>query len=387
MINFLRANTVYFVLISLLSPLHFLYAQITPESLVAKYNQADRGGKPVRILIVPGHEPSSGGAEFIGLAERDMTVYTAEKLAAYLKEDKHLEPILARDYYSWNTTLSDYFMNNWEAVRSFRDEHIASMKKSVSTGVVAVASGAKHNVSSEETSVHLFGINKWVGENGIDLVIHVHFNDFPDHGPREEGKYSGVVVYIPEKQYTNATASRAIAEKVFAQMNRFHSTSTLPHERAGVSEDQTLTAIGAYNTLRAPSLLIEYGYIYEPQFWYGPIRRTVMTDSAYETYLGLIDFFNATNTISSNKTSTLFPKKWTAIPGVGKHDMSVYLLQKALTSVGVYPPKGETLYTCPLTGKVGGCTKRAIVEFQKSQGIKEAGFGVKTRAALEKVLK
>lgn len=382
-----------FLLVATTCPIfsaHALTVTSTPisaEDLISRYEKVGNEGKPIRILVVPGHEPSSGGAEFLGLKERNMTVYTAEALVSYLKMDKKIEPILARDYTSWNETLSVYFANNWEAIKTFRREHLASMKTAIATGAVVKNQGVYHNLAPEETSVHLFGINKWANENNIDLVIHIHFNDDPDHKAKIEGDNQGIVVYIPDGQYGNATTSRAVALPVFAILNKYHATSTLKKEDLGITPDQDLIALGSQNTLLAPSILIEYGYIYEPQFWYAPIRRVANTDSAYETYLGIENFFNSTNLSSKTKASLQFPKKWLSIPASGKHDVSVYLLQKALAFLGYYPPKNKDLYECPMTGKVGNCTKQAIVEFQKVYGIKEIGFGVKTRAELAKILK
>ena len=47
------------------------------------------------------------------------------------------------------------------------------------------------NIAPDEMGVRLYGINKWANENDIDIVIHVHFNDYPGRPRTGSGKYSG----------------------------------------------------------------------------------------------------------------------------------------------------------------------------------------------------
>ena len=47
----------------------------------------------------------------------------------------------------------------------------------------------------------------------------------------------------------------------------FHPVNGMHFPGEGVVEDQELIAIGSFNTLNPIGLLIEYGYIYESQFY------------------------------------------------------------------------------------------------------------------------
>ena len=45
----------------------------------------------VRILVVPGHEPDYGGAEFQNVKERDMTVELGQDLQGFLNDNGHYQ--------------------------------------------------------------------------------------------------------------------------------------------------------------------------------------------------------------------------------------------------------------------------------------------------------
>src|SRR6185436_8364106 len=129
--------------------------------------------------------------------------------------------------------------------------------------VSKVKDGVIHNSAPPNVALRLFGINKWVNENKVDLAIHVHFNDYPRRNRSIAGEYSGFSIYVPEKQYVNSTTTLAIADSVFNRLDKYNPVSDFPKEDDGIVEEQELIAIGANDTLSAPSMLIEYGYIYE----------------------------------------------------------------------------------------------------------------------------
>ena len=66
----------------------------------------------IKILIVPGHEPNDGGAEYRQLKERDLNVIIAESLYKKLKNDGRYDVTLARDNISWETELDEFFIKN-----------------------------------------------------------------------------------------------------------------------------------------------------------------------------------------------------------------------------------------------------------------------------------
>jgi hypothetical protein len=69
----------------------------------------------------------------------------------------------------------------------------------------------------------------------------------------------------------------------------------LKEEMVGIVPDQELIAIGRFNVADTANVLIEYGYIYEPQYQNNKKRMQVIDEYALRTYQGLENFFNATS--------------------------------------------------------------------------------------------
>jgi len=161
----------------------------------------------------------------------------------------------------------------------------------------------------------------------------------------------------------------------------------LPKENSGLVESQDLIAIGAYNTLDSAGILIEYGYIYEPQFEDGKVREKTITEMAWQTYLGLNDFFktkkskNLAGAIALGSLNKQFEKE-------SKNKSLIFDFQKALLLLNTYPPKNKSLRECPLTGNFGQCTETALGYFQSSENIlgEEDIVGEKTLKSLRNKL-
>jgi len=147
-----------------------------------------------------------------------------------------------------------------------------------------------------------------------------------------------------------------------------------------------LIAIGSNNSADDATLLIEYAYIYEPQFLKQSVRSIAVNDYAYATYLGLQDFFN--DPITSTVGSMALPHDWSAVEAPkGASGPGIYALQAALHHLGYYPPTGKSFSECPISGVVGACSLDALKEYQRARGIDPAGvFGPLTRMTLEKDL-
>ena len=365
-----------------------LHDPVTVADLHTKYTASidNPQQKKIRVLIVPGHEPNYGGTNFGNLYERDMNVELAKNLVEFLKNNGHYDVMIARDENNWNPTLLDYFKNNWDAIIAYYKDNKQEVLHSVATGqttkpVAAVA----HNSAPVDVALRLYGINKWESENDVDIVIHVHFNDYPRSDTSVPGKYSGFAMYVPEKEYANSSTTNAVAETIFKRLAKYNAVSNLPAEDAGIVQEPDLIAIGAYNTTNSASMLIEYGYIYEPQFTNPAVRPTTLKDMAFQTYLGLQDFFGSGNDVSLAYDTLMLPHSW-------KGDLSttqgttddVLALQSALLLDGEYPGTGKTKNDCPRTGKIGPCTLDAIDAFQKKYGItgEDNMVGEKTREIL-----
>ena len=339
--------------------------------------------KKVRILIVPGHQPSVGGTEFGGVYERDVVFDIAGVLATMLAQNPHYDVMVARTKTAWNPILQSYFDTHALEIETFQQSQKLQMTNYLENGsILPAADQVYHNSAPSLAALQLYGINKWASENNYGIILHLHINDYAGRRIRAAGTYDGFTIYVPDYQYSNAEASKAIGETIAARLNAYHATSTLPREDVGVVEDQELIAIGSNNSADAAALLIEYGYIYEPQFQEPSVRLVAVADYAYQTYLGLQDFFK--DAIPLTYGSISFPYDWMKVTSKkDERGPSVYALQAALHYLGYYPPSGKSFSDCPVSGIVGACTRSAIKEYQRARGLEAIGIlGPETRNAL-----
>ncbi|MBP9701781.1 MAG: N-acetylmuramoyl-L-alanine amidase [Candidatus Pacebacteria bacterium] len=270
----------------------FFVQSITVSDLKTTYKKAENRRDKVKVLLVAGHEPHYGGTQYGGLKERDVAVDLAEEIKKLLDKKSEYKVFVSRDKEKWNPDLENYFIKNWETITPWKDAYQREMVRLFNTGQVKqVTDGVLHNDAPPDVARRLYGINKWVNENGLDIVIHIHFNDYPRKKLSNPGVYKGFAIYIPEGQYSNAEATKAVAEKIHSRLSKSFSPSNLPKENAGLVEDQELVAIGRHNTVDAVSLLIEYAYIYEPWLHDPALREKNIKQMALDTYLGLEDFF------------------------------------------------------------------------------------------------
>lgn len=353
----------------------FFQQGITIAQLQNKYNAATykKNQPKIRIMIVPGHEPNFGGSSYGGVNERDMAVDLANSLRGFLQNNSHYEVIVSRTKDAWNPDIEKYFKDHWDDIVAFIKENKEQMIRLVNNGSVRMATeGISHSSAPQNVAIRLFGINKWNNENAIDIAIHIHFNDYERRNLSAPGEYTGLAIYVPEKQYSNSATTKAIANSVYKRLSKYNAVSNFPKEDVGVVEDQELIAIGSRNTLDAPSMLIEYGYVYEPQFSDPTVRDSTLKDLAFQTYLGLQDFFGGPNDISIAYDTLMLPHSW--IGDISKKNADkndVLALQSALIVEGVYPPSDKSKNDCPRTGRLGPCTLSALNQFQNKYGIKD----------------
>ncbi len=363
----------------------FFAEKLTTEQLKEDYVYAieDEGSKKIKILIAPGHNESSPGAAFLNLREVDMTAELGEEIFGLFKNDDHYEAVLLRGKNGDHPDFTEYFNRERENIARVRDRKRAQMKNYISDGLIRKEEPIPHVTVPEETSLRLYGINMWADEIGASIVLNLHFNDYPRKRINLPGEYSGFSIYIPYDEYGNARVSEAIAEKVLSRLLKYYFVSTYPKEGIGIIPDWELISLGANDTLKAASLLIEYGYIYEPQFKYSQTRKVLMRDMALKTYLGVQDFFGGTSTALSD--TAILPYLWDEDISQGDEGkVSVLALQAALASAGFYPPLGKTRDDCPLTGVFKECTRSALASFQENVGVSVNGSiaGPKTRESL-----
>lgn len=341
---------------------------ITPEYLKEKYAR-----EKVTILVIPGHVNSKRtGGQFRGVREAELTKKAADQLIGILRSDPRFAVFSFED-------LAEYFLYP-EHIKEFRKEAYQNSRALTDKGIVQKNQTVEHVSIPSEDSLVLYGINKWARDHNIDIVLHLHFNDYPRRFQRLAGKYSGFSIYIPERQLLNYRTSQAVASAVAGRLKEYFPVSDYKPESAGLVEDQDLIAVGSPSSFYGAAMLIEYGYLYEPQFMDAELEPLVLRELAHQTYLGLKEFFD--DKFSENfAANSLLPYHWTKYLRRGfRTDLDVYALQAALLDAGLYPPFDESGIVrrskndCPLNGTFGGCTERALKTFQDKHGIDPTGF-------------
>ncbi|MEN9524576.1 MAG: putative peptidoglycan binding domain [Candidatus Parcubacteria bacterium] len=363
----------------------------TVAQLQEKYNSQNKSSQQnkIKVVIVPGHEPNFGGTEYGDIKERDLVVGIADNLARFLQESGKYEVVVTRSQAAWNPVFDAYFKNSEKAIVEWQKDYKAESVQQISMGLPLPPPKVYHNNAPPGVANRLYGITKWSNENAVDVAIHIHLNDYPGHGQRVAGKYSGFSIYTPEEQYFNSKSTRAVSESIFKRLQRYNPVSDLPGESDGIVPERELIAIGANNTADAASLLIEYGYIYEPQFVNPDARDLALKDLAYQTYLGLEDFFNPNGlkNLAITYDTLMLPYTWkeTLSPN-SKNIADIYALQTALSFERVYPPANRSKNDCPRTGRIGPCTEQAIKDFQKKNGLEITGIvGPQTLEVLNRI--
>lgn len=371
-----------------------VHAQVVPVSpftptetatqLQAKYNSALKTGQKVHILIVPGHEPDFGGAEYQNLKERDIVLGIANELEALLEKNPHYVVTVTRGSTDWDPIFSNYFEGNWQSIQDFITQKRAQMATFIGDGIVTSNNfEVDHNTAPDDVATRLYGITKWANEHNVDITINLHLNDNTDHPVDMPGNHSGFAIYVPDPQYGNAQTSKTIATAIDLRLDRYNATSTLPIENYGVVPDQSLIALGSNNSANYASLLIEYAYIYESKITNPTIQPVALKDFAYQTYMGVQDFFHDP---VRTRSTLILPHRWTTSPALNTTSVATYALQAALHTLDLYPTPDETLLDCPVSGFMGPCTVNSIKAFQKSKGLPQTGaLGPATRAALNKL--
>ena len=199
-----------------------------------------------------------------------------------LSTNPDIEVILARDENGWNSDLENYVMTSSSTIMSWVLDMKDKMMSKVSAGKMKLINpNMKHNDAASNAVLYLYGTNKWITENNIDLVLHVHFNS----NPKINGKpnYHGYCMYVPERQYSNSSSSKIFANYLNDEISKIQKPSNMPQEKDTIIEDQALIAIGNYDTLKIPSVVIEYAYMYESMMLSSSTRNNFIKTAASST--------------------------------------------------------------------------------------------------------
>ncbi len=246
-----------------------------------------------RILIVPGHDPVDYGAEFKDLKEEKINLELAQILYNLLKQEDSFEVFVTRDENGYTNDFVSFFNQKREEIYEFINQHKEQTEKLILAGEYEPVIVVEHKNVSKDIAFKLYGINHWINENEIDLVLHIHFNDYPRKDRSIIGKYNGYSIYIPSENLVGHQISKEVAEKIEENLSVFFQPSNLPIEKDIIIENSELIAVGSNKTLeKTPSVLVEYGYIYEPQFYNEEEREESLEKSAYQTFLAIKESFN-----------------------------------------------------------------------------------------------
>ena len=253
----------------------------------------EKPARHFRILIVPGHEPQSGGAEFRTLAERDMASAVGHKVKDLLDSNPFYTTYITRNSFMWDPLFARYFATQEQAIVSWKNISRQDELAFVSLGLQPnLSTFVRHGSASPDGAVRLYGITKWANENNIDLVIHMHFDDDSKHRKNVAGKRSGFTVYVPPVGYNGALQSQRFGQILARYLLQHSNINSLLSKSNGVVEDNRLIATGAHNTLEVPSVLVEYGYIYEGRFQSDSDRERAFNEIASSTYRAVNEFFS-----------------------------------------------------------------------------------------------
>jgi hypothetical protein len=268
--------------------LSFLFAEVPIKG--SAQDLESQSEEKFKILIFAGHEPEYGGAEYKGVLERDLNLQLAEELRDLLANNSNFEVAMVRDRDGWNPVIKTYVSDNKEEIKTWlsakKEEFFLAIKEGKITPVRAEMG---HRETPLDAAIFMYGVNKWAGENDVDLTLHLHFNN----NPKYKGKpnYEGFAIYIPEKQYQNFHSSRAVAESLMVEIAKVQKVSTMKAESEGIIEDQELIAVGCYNTALSPAVVVEYAYIYEDLMLTQDSRDKFITQMASSTAQALENHF------------------------------------------------------------------------------------------------
>jgi N-acetylmuramoyl-L-alanine amidase len=345
---------------------------------VEKYAQ----GKPIEILIVPGHDDKNSGAVFRGMREADMTLTLAEKLAHELSSDPQVFVTVTRNRNGFTEPLKSYLTDNEDDINKFIKKSKEETQRFLEKNDETVASGVVHNNAPSEVAYTLYGINKWVAEESFDFVIHIHFNDDTSHYGNNIGEFGGFTIYVPEKNLPNAEKSLPWADSIGSELKKTFFRSSLPSESIrsdenGVVPDFKLISLGSNMTLKTPSILVEYSYIYEPNLAkeFFDLTSSVMARATARGLFNMLSGEQSWNSLSYGWHEPLYPSV--------KKEEGTLALQYGLRELGFFPPKNFNRNSCPTSGIFGPCTIRALKEFQKANNLDADGLaGPKTLSVL-----
>ena len=109
---------------------------------------------------------------------------------------------------------------------------------------------------------------------------------------------------------------------------------------------------------------------------------------AFQTYLGLQDFFGIDGDASFAYDTLMLPFSWQKdLDKNSNNKKDILALQSALVLEGLYPPIDRSKNDCPRSGRLGPCTLDSLNKFQNKYNIKNEidRVGDKTKEVLNQL--
>src|SRR3989344_2475822 len=203
----------------------FFANDLTVADISAKYQR-----KQLTVLIVPGHDAIDGGASYKGVYEAEYTAKIGQYLYEYLENDPNIDAILVRNKNGYTKEFADYFSREEGEIRAFTSRAVGYFNSLKETNQVEKpAAPFTHVRANTRVTKILYGLNRWANDHDVDIVLHIHLNDYP----RKSGevRYEGYSLYIPDASLPNHTPSKAIAEALSGTFSRFWTKSNLRLEK------------------------------------------------------------------------------------------------------------------------------------------------------------
>ncbi len=137
--------------------------KVTPQMLTEKYNRGD-----IKILVVPGHDNDSYGAQYRGLTEANINAELGQYLYDFLRTDPKFEAYVTRKGTGEiNDWISEYLNKESAEISDFRKEVKSATKTALKSGEIVRNVKVHHNPAADNTSLNLYGINKWANDLNI----------------------------------------------------------------------------------------------------------------------------------------------------------------------------------------------------------------------------
>lgn len=262
--------------------LYFFQNKKSQEELSYKYYN----NQPIKILLVAGHTEEYPGAIYKDLREVDLNIKVTNYLYERLKDNPHFEThLFQKEAGVLHPEISSY-IGEKDNIRNFKIGYQRLSKWFKGDSVDEIISSSLQSDTSEEIIDMMYAINAWANDKDVDIIINIHFNDIEGRQKDDAGYLAGFSIYTPSGYLINSEASNLLAENIKKNLLEVLEPSNNPEEKNIIIKNDSLIALGAFNTLKSLSLLVEYGYIYEEKVQ----DEEILKEIARLTYLGLKDF-------------------------------------------------------------------------------------------------